>query len=173
MQTIDQAISSFLLHCKFEKNLSEKTTGFYLTDLKQFTVFLDLNQFPNELSRIDKSHIRHYLKHLSSWKIKTVKRKIATLKAMFNYLEYEEIIPGNPVRKLQIKLKEPQLLPRTLTTTEVLSILHEAYRQLCSSTKHTYTYFEKLRNAVVIELLFGSGARVSEIADLKRDREAR
>ena len=73
MQTIDHAIASFLLHCKFEKNLSEKTAGFYLTDLKQFTAFLIANDFPSELIGIDKSHIRHYLKHISTFKIKTVK----------------------------------------------------------------------------------------------------
>lgn len=61
----------------------------------------------------------------SKFKPKTVKRKIASLKAFFHYLEYKEIISCNPFNKLQIKFREPQKLPKTIPihTIESFSLL--------------------------------------------------
>lgn len=101
MLSTKQAINDFLSHCQYEKNLSSQTVKFYAIDLRQFTDFLSQQQpSPNQINEIDKTHLKSYLKELSRWKPKTIKRKIATIKALFNYLEYEDLIVVNPLRKI-------------------------------------------------------------------------
>ena len=169
MLNLTDAKAEFFNHCKYEKNLSTKTIKFYQIDLLQFIAFMDKQHFPSVVKEIDKAHLKAYLKELSKWKPKTIKRKIATLKALFNYLEFEDHIIANPLRKLRIKIKEPALLPKALTAEESSDLLKKVYASILPKDKSTYKYLEALRNAVVIELLFATGARVSEIADLRRD----
>jgi integrase/recombinase XerD len=167
MSTLQQSITNFLQHCRYEKNLSDKTIYFYKLDLKQFTSFVKKNKYPENISEINKFHLKHYLQDISGWKIKTVKRKVASLKAMFNYLEYEDIISLNPIRRIRITLKEAVSLPKALNKQEIISILEESYKEISQAPKTKYAYLEKIRNATVVELLFSTGARVSEIANLK------
>jgi integrase/recombinase XerD len=169
MRTIKQANLEFLNHCQYEKNLSTKTIKFYNIDLLQFCRFMELQKFPEMINLIDKSHLKDYLKELSQWKPKTIKRKIATLKALFNYLEFEDIIAVNPIRKIKIKIKEPSLLPKALTENEAGDLLKNVYAEIPVTGKNKQRYLASIRNVVVIELLFATGARVSEIANLKRN----
>jgi integrase/recombinase XerD len=167
MNDLNEAIKSFLNHCRYEKNLSAKTIYFYKLDLSQFTAFVCRHHYPELILDIDKLHLKHYLREISGWKVKTVKRKVASLKAMFNYLEYEDLLTVNPIRRIRISLKEASLLPKALTKQEIGAILDEAYKAISLAPKTKFAYLEKVRNATVIELLFSSGARVSEIANLK------
>jgi integrase/recombinase XerD len=167
MLILKDAMTEFFDHCRYEKNLSAKTLKFYQVDLLQFSAFLELQQFSSVVTEIDKIHLKDYLKELSQWP-KTVKRKVATLKALFNYLEFEDHILVNPLRKLRIKIKEPALLPKALNAAESNDLLKKVYAAILPGDKNKYAYLEALRNTVVIELLFATGARVSEIADLQR-----
>lgn len=167
MNNLNEVIQSFLNHCRYEKNLSEKTLYFYKLDLTQFTGFIRCNKYPEAIQEISKLHLKHYFREISRWKIKTVKRKVASLKAMFNHLEYEDLIIINPMRRIRISLKEPSVIPKALTNLEIKAILDKAYQAISLVPKTKFAYLEKVRNATVIELLFSSGARVSEIADLK------
>ncbi|MDB5122428.1 MAG: integrase [Mucilaginibacter sp.] len=167
MNNIQQAIDNFLQHCRYEKNLSVKTIYFYNLDLIQFKSFVSSNSYPDVIQEINKHHLKHYLREISGWKIKTVKRKIASLKAMFNYLEFEDIITVNPIRRIRINLKEAICLPKALNKEEIKTMLNEAYNAISNVPKSKYAYLEKVRNATVVELLFSTGARVSEIANLK------
>jgi integrase/recombinase XerD len=169
MLTIKQATTEFINHCQYEKNLSSKTIKFYNIDLLQFQNFLEQNQHPESVVQIDKSHLKEHLKILSQWKPKTIKRKIATLKALFNYLEFEDHIVVNPMRKMKIKIKEPALLPKALTANEAGSLLKKVYAAVQLTDKCKYSYLEAVRNIAVVELLFATGARVSEIANLNRN----
>jgi integrase/recombinase XerD len=169
MNSLQQAIDNFLQHCRYEKNLSEKTIYFYNLDLIQFKSFVFNNSYPDAIQEINKHHLKHYLREISGWKIKTVKRKIASLKAMFNYLEFEDIITINPIRRIRISLKEAICLPKALNKHEIKAMLNEVYNAISNVPKSKYAYLEKVRNATVVELLFSTGARVSEIANLKLD----
>lgn len=87
--TVGQVITDFLFHCQYEKNLNEKTVYAYRSDLKMFERYLS-NLYPSVLfEQVSKEMLKTYLQHISTYKPKTVKRKLASLKALFNYYDYE------------------------------------------------------------------------------------
>ena len=87
---------------------------------------------------------------------------------MFNYLEYEDDDFINPLRKIKIRFKEPQTLPMVMTISEVKKILDALYGELNSNSQtNTYTYKAQIRNIAIIELLFATGMRISELCNLK------
>ena len=159
---IETAIRNYLNHCRFEKGLDSKTIKAYQIDLLQFSASIR-----KEGNSYCKENLQAYIAHLHGhYKIKSVKRKIASLKAFFNYLEYEEIIDENPFSKIRIKLHEPFLLPRTIPLTSIDTLLRCAYQHSASKKKTTYEYRASLRDVAVLELLFATGMRVSELCSL-------
>ncbi len=165
MENLNQCISQYLHYCKYCKNLNQKTITAYETDLTQLLAFLPY-QSTDALSR---DNINQYIVHLQKhYKIKSVKRKIACAKAFCNYLVYEEQISDNPFLKLRIKLQEPTLLPRTVPFHIIEDLLSCAYQQAnapCTESQRRYAY----RDIAILELLFATGLRVSELCFLKKD----
>ena len=170
MNTLQATIIDFLRHCRFEKNLSNKTLKAYQIDLKQLMNFLVAHNYPTDVVQISKAELREYLESISTLKPKSIKRKIATIKSLFNYLEFEDRITINPFRKMRIKIKENKVVPSVMDMREISKIFRVAYQR---KDKHrdpeSYSYFECIRDIIVIELLFATGARVSEIAGLKEE----
>ena len=165
MQQLNHWVEDYLLYCKCSKGLDEKTLKAYQIDLRQFAAF----QYEKE-SGLDRASISSYLAYLQmSFKVKTVKRKIASIKAFFNYLEYEEIIEENPFSKLRIKLHEPFLLPRTIPFSTIQKLLHHAYLRLEQPNLTEHQNSTVCRDIAVLELLFATGMRVSELCSLKKD----
>ncbi len=170
METLQQATKAFLGHCQYEKNLDPKTIKAYGIDLKQLQAFLTKKDYPDRVTSINKSMLRDYIQSLSGVKPKTLKRKIASGKALFNFLEFEDIIPVNPFRKMKIHIREPKNLPGVMNIHEVEKIIQSAYKAKHNETAlESYAYAEAVRNIAVIELLFATGARVSEISRLKAE----
>jgi len=170
MYTLSTATKEFLNHCQYEKNLSTKTLKAYRIDLTQLFQYLHANKLPLAINDITKVELRMYLEKISTLKPKSIKRKVATIKAMFNFLEFEDKISISPIRKMRINIKEPKRLPKVLNIAEIQEIFKVAYNQKNKDLNtDAYRYFEVLRNIVVIELLFATGARVSEIANLYTD----
>ena len=167
---LEKIINAFLFHCRVEKNLSAHTLKAYKLDLSQFTHYLSDNGKTIDIEKVDKQTLREYLQQLvEKNKIKTVKRKIATLKALFNYLEFEERITVNPFRRMRIKIKEPLHLPGILTLNEVKTLFQTVYRAKQQCSDHgNYTYKSITRDIVALELLFATGIRVSELCNLKK-----
>ncbi len=167
MIAIKDAITDFIMHCRFEKNLSPKTQKFYTIDLTQFVEFLEQNNHDQHIQAIDKVVLKGYVQAISSFKPKTIKRKMATLKAFFNYLEFEDMIIVNPFRKMRINIKEPKQLPVVMTISEVRKIFKTVYDMGKHSKLQTpFERFVRIRNIAVIELLFATGIRVSELSGL-------
>jgi len=166
MVSISHSIEDFLTHCKIEKNLSDKTIKAYRTDLSQFREHLGLYPQVGQVGEVTKHELRGYITSISSLKPKSIKRKIATTKAMFNYLEFEDKLAVNPFRKTRLQIKEPKRLPSVLTLKEVTGIFKKAYQKETKTGQTDYAAFEALRNIVIAELLFATGARVSEISNL-------
>lgn len=101
-----------------------------------------------------------------SYKPKTVKRKIASVKALFHYLEYKEIIDRNPFHKIHVKFRESAILPKTIplhTVEHFLSAIYNHHAEAKTECQKKNT----LRDIAVIELLFATGMRISELCSLK------
>ena len=97
---------------------------------------------------------------------RTCKRKIACIKAFFNYLEFEDIIPINPFRKIRLKIKEAQTLPKVMKHSETTEQLRYVY-QMANNTKTKRQLFYAKRAIAVYELLLGTGMRIGELCHLK------
>lgn len=167
--TVDECIRSFILHCSYEKNLSKKSIKAYRIDLQQFAGFVKRNSVALSICLIDRVLLREYLKLLSpQFRPKTVKRKIATLKAFFNYLEFEDTIEASPFRKMKIKIREGKHLPRTVPLTDIVSLFRHVYR-LRDGLQYgrPYAYKVATRDIAVLELLFATGVRVAELCNLR------
>jgi integrase/recombinase XerD len=169
MNPIQSAVQNFLNHCRYEKNLSTKTIKAYSTDLLQFSAFIEAKSIVL-IEHVTKVELRSFLEEISSLKAKSIKRKVATLKALFNFLEFDDLIAVNPWRKMKIRIKEPKVLPTVLDLSEVGRMLRSLYkRKQALEGKHSYAYKEVVRNITILELLFATGGRVSEIARLKNE----
>ena len=164
-----EVIDKFLFHCKFEKHLSPKTLKAYSIDLTQFKSYMNSQLGLFDIMQIRKDELKQYIQFISKLKPKTIKRKIATTKAMYNFMEFEELIKSNPFRKIKISIREPKVLPRVMTLQEASILFTAFYRELDKyiNKKDSYTYKEKVRDVAVIELLFGTGVRVSELCSLR------
>ena len=111
MNNLDAQIIDYLTHCEFQKRLNSKTLKAYKIDLRQFSEFIHIS----DVADVSSSVLETYISKLHQlYKPKTVKRKIASVKAFFHYLEYKEIITINPFNKIQIKFREPTILPKTI-----------------------------------------------------------
>lgn len=162
MDQLSNFISEYLKTCETIKKLNSKTIKAYRIDLSQFHTFMLLQEDFTE-----KSTLNSFLSLLhQKYKPKTAKRKIATLKAFFHYLVYEELLSQNPFEKLNVKFREPQVLPRIVPNTIIEIFLRTMYKQ--KRLAHTtYKYNSILRDIAVIELLFATGVRVSELCSLE------
>jgi len=165
---LEKAIEDFIFHCQYEKNLSQKTLKAYQIDLKQFLNYKNIANL--KIEDINKHILKPYIQNLykQNFKAKTIKRKIAVLKALFTYLEFEEFILVSPFRKMKIAIKEPRNLPKTMELKEIRRILKHIYKiKEEYQNKQSYTYKTIVRDIAVIEVLFSTGIRVSELSNLK------
>lgn len=161
-ENTNELIRVYLQHCQLEKGLSQNTIKAYQIDLSQFSFHIG-----NDIKTCNKTQLQDYLSFLRNrYKIRSVKRKIASLKAFFTYLVAEDIIFANPFDKLRIKLHEPYILPRTIPLNTISLILQNAYKKKYSLKKPSYQYTACLRDIAVLELLFATGMRVSELCSL-------
>ncbi len=169
--TVADAIAQFLFHCRYEKNLSPKTLKAYGIDLRQFAEHLAERTGLESIEAVDKTALREYIRELfGRLAEKSVKRKVATLKALFHFLEREDVLAMNPFRKMDVRIKAARRLPRTVA----LSDLRRLFRHLYQEKVHhpdpdSLAYRELVRDIAVVEVLFGTGARVSEVCTLASD----
>lgn len=169
MEELAKSIDDFLFHCKYEKNLANKTLKAYKTDLTQFENDSYKLSSVTKIIDIDKNTIKQYLKLISmKYKPKTIKRKIATLKAFFSHLEYEDKIFANPFRKIRINIKEGRSLPRIIEISiikRLFKYLYDIKNALIESNNNKYRII--VRDIAILEILFSTGIRVSELCSLK------
>ena len=150
-------VPMFIDFCSLHKKLSDKTIYAYKNDLSQFKTYS---------TSISKDILWNYIEELNkSYKPKTVKRKIATLKSFIHFLLIKDIIDYNPFDKIELSIKEPIILPKTIPIVTISRIISYAYSQI-ESAKTAYQKRSSIRNAAIIELLFATGARIAEICSL-------
>lgn len=163
MKNIKKNLNNYLNHCTSQKRLDEKTIKAYRIDLSQFinkTNIISVDQ-------LDICTLEKYIAFLNNtYKPKTVKRKLASTKAFFHYLEYKDIIDFNPFNKIAIQLKEPIILPKVIPLNTIEHFLATIYKQIHQADT-PYKRRNALRDAAVSEMLFSTGIRISELCSLK------
>jgi integrase/recombinase XerD len=162
---INTEIAAYLRYCEYQKKLNTKTIKAYSIDLKQFNRYVNLMPGQN----ITKPVVSEYIINLhQAYRPQTVKRKLASLRAFLNHLEYEEIININPINKIKTKFQEPKILPRTIPIKAIEQILSIARREK-ELAKTDYGVFTAIREIAILEMLFATGMRISELCSLKSD----
>lgn len=158
---LEDKLAAYLEYCEYRKELDGKTLKAYRIDLRQYFEYVCVDE-------PDKEKIEEYITHLhKSYKQKTVKRKIASIKAFYNYLEETEIIAESPFRKIKVKFKETVTLHRIIPREEIEKLLNHMYQCLNENDKVSHKHM--LRDVAVIEVFFATGARVYEISNIRED----
>ena len=158
---LENKLEAYLEYCEYRKELDKKTLKAYRIDLRQYFEYVNADE-------PDKEKIEEYVTYLhKSYKQKTVKRKIASMKAFYNYLEESEIIAESPFRKIKVKFKETVTLPRIIPREEIEKLLNHMYQCLNENDKVSHKHM--LRDVAVIEVFFATGARVYEISNIRED----
>lgn len=162
MNAFNNHITEYLEYCEYRKRLNAKTLKAYRIDLKQYELFCsDVTDYTSKIT-VDQ-FITNLHKH---YKPKTVKRKIASLKAYFHYMEYQEQLSENPFTKIDTRFREAKLLPKTIPFHSIQIFLSTLYAQK-EQAESEYQLHCCIRDIAVIELLFATGMRISELCSLK------
>jgi len=145
-----QLISDYLAYLEIEKGLSKNTINAYRNDILDFFEFLNVQKSIEQIKRKDfSSFTKHlYKKDLNS---STIVRKIASIKGFFKFLCFKRNIQSNPAISINSP-KVPKRLPKVLTINEIEKILKNDLNSL---------------EYAIVELLYSSGVRVSELSELK------
>ena len=151
----EAALQSFIDHLRIERALSPNSTAAYGRDLAKFESFLIEGKF--EFDQLTPSDIAKYEIFLKSQQLalSSINRSLSALKTFYKYLarEYEIV---NPVTEISAN-KLPRKLPKALTVAEMTALIESAER---------IGDVTSLRDRAILELLYGTGARVSEIVGL-------
>lgn len=163
MKLSNELIETYLAFCKKQKMLSVHTIRAYKIDLMQFiSLYGNVN-----LNDISKNILERYVEHLTlTYVSRTVKRKIASLKSFINYLHTYEYITENPCNNFRLKLKMPQVLPRVIPLEYINKLFSQLYA-LCNCNTSQFQHKNLIRDIAILELLFSTGIRVSELCSLK------
>ena len=144
-------VYKFLDYLKYERGFSDYTIKSYSTDLKEFYEFSKKDTVNIEL-------VRKYLRYLyeKNYSNRSISRKVSSLKSYFKYLEGEGIIKDNFMRLIS-NPKLEKTLPNYLNYQDLEKLLNFPDR----NNKYG------LRDALILEMLYSSGVRVSELANMK------
>jgi len=159
MIPLSHYIDRFLNYLNIEKNYSNHTISNYAADLRELGNFLE-SRGGKDIKRIDYFLLRKLLSILTEKKLnkRTLSRKISTMKSFFKFMLREGLIKSNPASSLIYpRLDKP--LPNFLTEKEVISIL-----KLPKGNE-----LLALRDRAILEFLYSTGARVSEMVSLKME----
>ncbi|MBU1094059.1 MAG: site-specific tyrosine recombinase XerD [Firmicutes bacterium] len=152
-------VKDFEYYLKNEKGSSKNTIDSYLIDLKQYVLFLETYHQISKPKNIEKKHIEGFLKStrrkVSS---KSLARKLTTIKSFHHFLMIEKEVDEDVAKGFSAP-KIEKTLPQVLSVDEVVSILEQV-----DKTKPL-----GLRNMALLELIYGSGLRVSELLDIQME----
>jgi integrase/recombinase XerD len=146
----DLAASSFLNHLQIERGLAANSIAAYRRDLLKFKSFLD----STHLDQVSPETINNFETSLRELKLSTasINRIESTLRSFFKHLQQEHGL-ADPTLEIAPS-KSARRLPKALTIDQILSMINAAYRESDPIT---------LRDQAMLELLYSSGARVSEL----------
>jgi len=156
---LKEHINSYISFLKNEKNYSNNTVISYKNDLLQLLNYLKDYKIikKNNIQYIDRSIMRKYIVYLKKcdYSVRSICRKISTVRSFFKFLSREGIVDINPTINLitpKIKKKLPSFL-----------YLEEINKLIETPTGHTIS---GIRDRAILELLYGTGMRVGELVNL-------
>lgn len=152
-ETEKQYIEDFKTYLSVEKNFSEHTLSAYTSDIVSFILWLDNVSCVN----VDFTKLREYLHFIQRFEYQktTIARKVAAIRTFYKFLFRERYIDANPAVSLSAP-KRPKSLPKFLTPEEVEQILNNVKIETPAG----------FRNRVILELLWATGMRISELSNL-------
>ena len=173
-----QAIEKFIQYLRYERNASPSTLREYRRDLDQFVTYLTPpGEMPMSIDQIDHRVIREYVGSLYERGLEksSVARKLSALRSFFKYCVRERFAKQNPGR-LVATPKLPKRVPRVLTAEELNGFLNNLAsdpavgasvrkRRVTERSKQDTRLMVK-RDRAILELLYASGLRVSELVGL-------
>jgi len=168
-------IHQFIHYLSVEKNASPHTCRCYQRDLEGFEDFLKnsgmylTSSGEVEMAKVDRIAIRKYLSILHRRNKKSsIARKISTLRSFFRYLNREQIIPSNPAKSVSTP-KVEKTLPTTLTVDEAFRLM-ESPKSFSEKSSPSGFKNKRFRDRAILELLYSSGLRVSELVGLNTNQ---
>ena len=121
MKSLSESIAEYLETGEYERKLAPDTLKAYRIDLRQFSEFVG-DMWP------DRNTLSSYIKHLNqNFAPRSVKRKLASVRAFYHDLVLDDILEENPFDKLHIRIQSPRQLPKTVPNQIVHNLLQSAY----------------------------------------------
>jgi len=160
MSDLHERIAQFMAELE-RRNASPMTAQSYASDLRDFADYLaPPGEQPPDVARIDLLMLREYLaaQYDRGLQAVSIRRRIAAIRALFRFLTKEGFLAANPARLLRIP-KIPQRLPQVITADQAAGII-EGSLDVQPERPHPK------RDRAILELLYGCGVRVSELAGL-------
>ena len=154
MNTSIATIDRFLDALWMERGVSENTLSAYRSDLQKFALWLDKNKCQMVIA--EESHVRSYLASMQGRSARTMARHLSSIRRLYSYLVREGMMKHDPSARIEVP-KIGEQLPKSLTETEVEELLR---------APDTGTSLG-LRNRTMLETLYASGLRVSELISLQ------
>jgi integrase/recombinase XerD len=157
---LDAYIDSYITHLKVERHLSANTLESYAHDLRRFFEFA-ASKGANEPGTIEEQHLLAFLVFLHREKIgsRSVARYLSAVRGFFRFLIKERVLKKNPSAKIESPARW-QKLPKSLTLNDVDALIAQPDRKTVQG----------LRDHAIIQLLYASGLRISEISSLTMER---
>jgi integrase/recombinase XerC len=154
-----QYILSFCDYLLHQKRSSSHTVVAYKKDLEQFFQFISIQFSISKVTEVNSPIIRSWIVSLIEDDIstKSINRKISTLKTFFKYLQKNEVITENPLIKITTP-KTKKSLPVFINEKEIFNLFENIQFQ---------NNFEETQNKLILELLYSTGIRLSELIDIK------
>lgn len=163
--TMTTVAAHFLAHCRVDKLLSANTLRAYRSDLADFLSHLAGARRPAD---VDRDTVRRYAQTLlegKRLKESTVRRRMATLRVLFRWMEREALVPLNVFHRLDLSIRLPRRLPRALNQEEMRGLLYHARvetRQIILGMP-----FDALLTHFIVVILFITGLRVGELVTVR------
>jgi integrase/recombinase XerD len=150
-------LKDYEYYLKKEKGSSKNTISAYVRDLEQYRLFLEKYHQVKKPSHIQKKHIEGYLKSLDKRvSSKTIARKLTAIKSFHHFLALEKEVDSDITKDFSTP-KSSKTLPKVLSIDQVVSLLEQVDKDSDLG----------LRNKALLELIYGSGLRVSELLDIQ------
>jgi len=158
-ETTSDMIEKFIEYLRCEKKYSSHTVLSYHTDLKEFCSFLKVDESNFNPQNIDSNQIRMWVLDLAKDKNspRSIARKISTLRSLWKFLQKTACTDKNPTLRIVIP-KTDKPLPAFFKESEMNNILADEFLP---------EDFEKVRNNLIVKLLYATGIRRSELVNLK------